>query len=55
MTPRNVPLTVADQWRAGRVPHPGTTHPQTPNLNRLCRAAALSPNERRNWFNTPFG
>lgn len=37
MTKRNVLLIVVDQWRADCVPHLGTRHLQTPNLDRLCR------------------
>ena len=34
---RNVLLIVVDQWRADCVPHLGTQHLRTPNLDRLCR------------------
>jgi arylsulfatase A-like enzyme len=37
MTHRNVLLMVVDQWRADCVPHLGTAHLRTPNLDRLCR------------------
>ena len=37
MTRRNVLLIVVDQWRADCVPHLGTPHLRTPNLDRLCR------------------
>jgi arylsulfatase A-like enzyme len=37
MTKRNVLLIVVDQWRADCVPHLGTPHLRTPNLDRLCR------------------
>ena len=34
---RNVLLIVVDQWRADCMPHLGTPHLRTPNLDRLCR------------------
>ncbi len=37
MHKRNVLLIVVDQWRADCVPHLGTAHLRTPNLDRLCR------------------
>ena len=37
MTAKNVLLIVVDQWRADCVPHLGTPHLRTPNLDRLCR------------------
>jgi arylsulfatase A-like enzyme len=37
MAQRNVLLIVVDQWRGDCVPHLGTPHLRTPNLDRLCR------------------
>ncbi len=37
MPHKNVLLIVVDQWRADCVPHLGTLHLRTPNLDRLCR------------------
>ncbi|MBC7801457.1 MAG: alkaline phosphatase family protein [Gemmatimonadaceae bacterium] len=37
MAAKNVLLIVVDQWRADCVPHLGTPHLRTPNLDRLCR------------------
>ena len=37
MRAKNVLLIVVDQWRADCVPHLGTLHLRTPNLDRLCR------------------
>ncbi len=34
---RNVLLIVVDQWRADCMPHLGTPHLHTPNLDRLCQ------------------
>ena len=34
---RNVLLIIVDQWRADCVPHRGTKHLRTRNLDRLCR------------------
>ena len=34
---KNVLLIVVDQWRADCMPHLGTPHLRTPNLDRLCR------------------
>ena len=44
MTHRNVLLIVVDQWRADCVPHLGTAHLRTPNLDRLCRAGVTFRN-----------
>jgi len=40
----NVLLIVVDQWRADCVPHLGTPHLHTPNLDRLCRAGVTFRN-----------
>lgn len=37
MPGKNILLIVVDQWRADCVPHLGTPHLRTPNLDRLCR------------------
>jgi arylsulfatase A-like enzyme len=44
MNHRNVLLIVVDQWRADCVPHLGTPHLRTPNLDRLCREGVTFSN-----------